>query len=132
MLNKKLVSDFLCSAFYKDAEIFKQYIHPKIQVNWNSSDGFVKLDYNGFYEMTQNMGKSFNELTPEFSHIFCEEDKVCVRFTYHVETLEHSETIALAHFFSIWEIKDDKLYKAYLMSQPADETTENLFSYIES
>ncbi len=132
MSPKDLVSDFLCSNYYKDKEIFEQFVHPKLELNWNSSDGFFKLDFEGFFNMAHNMGKTFTALTPEFSHIFEENNKVCVRFTYHVETLEHEESLPLAHFISIWEIENGKLRKGFLMSHAADDNVENIFSYIEN
>ncbi|QTY27443.1 nuclear transport factor 2 family protein [Flavobacterium sp. CS20] len=132
MSYKEIVTHFLYSDYYKDKNVFKDYIHPKLELNWNSSDGFLKLDFDGFFEMVQNMGKTFTVLTPEFSHIFAENNKVCVRFTYHVETLEHEENLPLAHFMSIWEIEDDKIRKGFIMSQVADDSVDNIFSYIEN
>lgn len=132
MSQKDLVSDFLCSNFYKDKETFEQFVHNELELNWNSSDGFLKLDFDGFFSMALNMGKTFTALTPEFSHVFSENNKVCVRFTYHVETLEHEESLPLAHFMSIWEIEDDKIRKAFLMSHAADDSVDNIFSYIEN
>ena len=132
MSYKDLVTDFLYSEYYKDKSVFKDFVHPKLELNWNSSDGFLKLDFDSFFEMVQNMGKTFVALTPEFSHIFAENNKVCVRFTYHVETLEHEESLPLAHFMSIWEVEDEKIRKGFLMSHAADDSVDNIFSYIEN
>ncbi len=130
MSNKELVLEFLNSDYYKDESVYEKFIHPDVTISWNSSEGFSKLDFKEFKEIVLGMGKSFDTLTAEISHAIAEDKKVSVRFTYHVETLEHPESIALAHFFSFWEIKDDKLFKIYLMSHPADETPENLTSYL--
>jgi hypothetical protein len=130
MSNKELVIDFLNSDYYKDQSVYEKFVHPEVSISWNSSEGFSKPDYREFQNIVLGMGKSFNTLTAEISHAIEENNNVCVRFTYHVETLEHPESIALAHFFSIWEIKDEKFYKIYLMSHPADETPDNLTSYL--
>ena len=41
-----------------------------------------------------------------------------------------TEGIPVAHFIAIWKIKHDKLFKGYQISQPADETPENLSSFM--
>lgn len=128
--NKKLVKNFFSSKYYKNTADFEKYIHPKIKIDWNSSKGFFQFDYEKFKSMSTEMGKSFENMSPEFSHLIEENDKVCARFTYNVETLESSDLIGLANFFSIWEIKDDKLYKGFIMTQPSEDGLDGIFSYI--
>lgn len=131
MSHKQFVIDFLCSDYYKDKSIFEKYIHPKIELSWNSSHGYSKFDYEQFFEIVTNMGKSFTNLTADISHSISEENRVAVRFSYDVETLEHPDSLPLAIFMSIWIIEDEKIKKIYLMSHAADENTENIVSYLE-
>jgi len=128
--NKKLVKNFFSSKYYKNIADFEKYIHPKIRIDWNSSKGFFQFDYDKFKSMSTEMGKSFETMSPEFSHLIEENNKVCARFTYNVETLESSDLIGLANFFSIWEIKDEKLYRGFIMSQPSEDGLDDIFSYI--
>ncbi|GAA0759264.1 hypothetical protein [Psychroflexus lacisalsi] len=128
--NKKLVKNFFSSKYYKNIANFEKYIHPKIRIDWNSSKGFFQFDYDKFKSMSTEMGKSFETMSPEFSHLIEENNKVCARFTYNVETLESSDLIGLANFFSIWEIKDEKLYRGFIMSQPSEDGLDGIFSYI--
>lgn len=132
MSYKQFVIDFLCSDYYKDKSIFEDYIHPKVEINWKSSHGFSKFNYDEFFEIVTNMGKSFISITAEISHAIAEETQVAVRFNYDVETLEHPDSLPLAHFMSIWEIADNKIHKIYLMSHAADENTENIASYLDT
>ena len=37
----------------------------------------------------------------------------------------------LAHFITIWEVKDDKMYRGFEISQLADISSESLNSYAE-
>lgn len=129
MSQKQLIIDFLCSDYYKDKSIFEKYVHPKVSLSWNSTNGYSKFNYTELFDMVSNMGKSFTKLTAEISHAIAEDSQVAVRFTYDVETLEHPDSLPLAHFMSIWEIKDDKIFKIYLLSHAADENTENIISY---
>ncbi|MBZ9778682.1 hypothetical protein LB452_07080 [Psychroflexus sp. CAK8W] len=128
--NKKLVKNFFSSKYYKNIADFEKYIHPKIRIDWNSSKGFFQFDYEKFRSMSTEMGKSFETMSPEFSHFIEENNKVCARFTYNVEIMESSDLIGLANFFSIWEIKDEKLYRGFIMSQPSEDGLDGIFSYI--
>lgn len=130
MENKAIVSSFFKSDYFKNKSTFEKYVHPDVEINWSSTNGFIKFDYNSFLNMIQGMGKSFQQMTPEISHCFQENDQVCIRFSYHVESVEREESFALADFICIWEIKDQLLYKGFIMSQAADEESENFSSYI--
>lgn len=132
MSNKELVIDFLYSDYYKDKSVFQKFIHPDVTLSWNSSYGFSKFAYKELFDIVSNMGKTFTKLSAEISHAIAEEDQVAVRFTYDVETLEHPDSLPLAHFMSVWEIKENKIYKIYLMSHAADENTESIFSYLDA
>ncbi|MFD0932172.1 hypothetical protein ACFQ0R_06095 [Psychroflexus salinarum] len=128
--NKKLVKNFFTSKYYRNTADFEKYIHPKIKIDWNSSKGFFQFDYDKFKSMSTEMGKSFENMSPEFSHLLEEKNKVCARFTYNVETMESQDLIGLADFFSIWEIKNNQLYRGYIMSQPIDDGLDDILSFI--
>lgn len=128
--NKTLVKNFFTSKYYKDSTDFEKYIHPDLKIDWNSSKGFFQFDYEKFKAMSLEMGKSFETMSPEFSHLIEENNKVCARFTYNVETMESHDLIGLADFFSVWEIKNNQLYRGYIMSQPCDDGLEGVLSFI--
>ncbi|NEV94257.1 ester cyclase [Psychroflexus sp. YR1-1] len=128
--NKTLVTNFFTSKYYKNLADFEKYIHPDLKIDWNSSKGFFQFDYEKFKAMSLEMGKSFENMSPEFSHLIEENDKVCARFTYNVETMESQDLIGLADFFSVWEIKNNQLYRGYIMSQPCDDGLDGVLSFI--
>ena len=128
---KQLVQDFYTSGFHKDTSLLKKYLHEDATIYWNSSSGFSKLDFEDFSRMSSDLGKSYEGLSCEITHLLQEENKVAVRFTYHANTIEDPEEDgALAHFMCIWEIKDNKLYEGYLISQPGDDSEENISSFL--
>ncbi|MFO7719108.1 MAG: nuclear transport factor 2 family protein [Gillisia sp.] len=128
---KKIVKEFYTSNFYKNPEDVKLFLHPEAELFWNSSAGFNKMNFQDILEMSAEMSKSFHSLRAEISHLLRDKDDVSIRFTYHVKTVENpDEEIPMAHFIAIWKIKDDKLFKGYQISQPADETPENLSSFM--
>jgi len=128
---KKVVENFYKSDVYKNPELLADYLHPDAVLYWNSSSGFHKLTYDGIFNMLKEISKSFYSLRAEISHLIRKKDMVTIRFTYFVKTIENPrEEMAMAHFIAIWEIKDDKMYKGYQMSQPADDSPENLSSFL--
>jgi len=118
MSAKEIVQNFYKSDALIDGEILKEYLHPDIQFDWNSSTGFIRMDYDALVNITIEMGKSYVRSKVRISHIIVENDTVSVRYSHFVKTIENPrEEMLLAHFITIWEIKDDKLYRGYQMSQ---------------
>ncbi|MFB0910442.1 MAG: nuclear transport factor 2 family protein [Flavobacterium sp.] len=118
MTAKELVQDFYKSDAFIDSAIMKEYLHPDITVEWNSSKGFVQLSYNGIVEISDKLGRAYVRSKIRISHIISENDMITVRYSHFVKTIENPrEEMLLAHFISIWQIKDNKLYKGYQMSQ---------------
>lgn len=125
---KQLVKDFFESDFYKDETLLKNYLHPEASVFWSSSNGHSKMDYDAFATMAKEMGKSFEALNIDITHLLQDNNQVSIRFSYSVNTIEEpDEDIPIAHFIAIWEIKDQKLYKGYIISQPGEVNVEHPF-----
>lgn len=128
---KKVVEEFYKSDFYKNPRTLEQYLHPEAELYWNSSSGFFKLKYEDIEKMVQEISKSFYSLRAEISHLIRKKDMVTIRFTYFVKTIENPrEEMPMGHFMAIWQIKDDKMYRGHQMSQPADDSPENLSSFL--
>ena len=128
---KKVVEEFYKSDFYKNPGTLEQYLHPEAELFWNSSSGFHKLRYEDIEKMVQEISKSFYSLRAEISHLIRKKDMVTIRFTYFVKTIENPrEEMPMGHFMAIWQIKDDKMYRGHQMSQPADDSPENLSSFL--
>jgi|TARA_B110000014_G_C20093038_1_gene572504 hypothetical protein len=131
MKPKDIVKSFYDSNFYKDQEVLKSFIHPECELYWSSSGGFVKFNYSDIIVHGERIASSFKELRPEISHVIAEDNFVTIRYTYYAVTYDHPEDeICLAHFISIWEVKDDKLYRCHEMSQMADENAVDNNAYL--
>lgn len=130
--DKKLVESFYTSNF-RDLEEVKNFLHPEAELYWNSSAGFNKMGYNEILKLSDELIKSFVSLRAEVSHLLKDKNQVTIRFTYHVKTVENpDEEIPMAHFIAIWMVKDGKLFKGYQISQQADESPENLSSFLKT
>ncbi|CAC9976036.1 hypothetical protein SAMN05444671_0583 [Flavobacterium sp. CF108] len=115
---KEFVQKFYKSDALIDSEILKTYLHPEVIIEWNSTKGFIQLDYNAIVELTNELSRAYVRSKVRISHILAEDDLVSVRYSHYVKTIENPrEEMLLAHFATIWQIKDDKLYRGYQMSQ---------------
>ncbi|MBP1224447.1 nuclear transport factor 2 family protein [Flavobacterium sp. 1355] len=115
---KEFVQKFYKSDALIDSEIMKTYLHPEVLVDWNSSKGFIQLDYNSLLDMANELSRAYVRSKVRISHIISEDDLVSIRYSHYVKTIENPrEEMLLAHFSTIWQIKDDKLYRGYQMSQ---------------
>ncbi|MFD2940424.1 MULTISPECIES: nuclear transport factor 2 family protein [Flavobacterium] len=115
---KEFVQKFYKSDALIDSEILKTYLHPDVTLEWNSSKGFIQMDYDSIIEMANELSRAYVRSKVRISHIISEDDLVSVRYSHFVKTIENPrEEMLLAHFSTIWQIKDDKLYRGYQMSQ---------------
>jgi hypothetical protein len=118
MSPKEIIQKFYKSDALINSNIVETYLHPKIIIDWNSSRGFMQLDYNKVIELTNELSKAYIRSKVKISHILQEGSLVSVRYSHFVKTVENPrEDMLLGHFIVIWEIKEDKLYRGYQMSQ---------------
>ena len=100
------------------------------QLHWNSSNGYMALDYDGISEKLAEVRQSFVTFTYKLSHLLKENDTITARYTVYAATIERPDKIEpIAHFISIWEVKDGLLYKGHEISQLFDENPSSLSSY---
>ncbi|SCY08696.1 hypothetical protein [Flavobacterium caeni] len=118
MSAKKIVQDFYKSDALINSEIMKNYLHPEVLLDWNSSKGFLQLKYKDILDLTSQMERSYIRSKARVTHLFNDGNQVCVRYSHFIKTVENPrEDMLLAHFQVIWELKDDKLYRGFQMSQ---------------
>ncbi|AWI26526.1 nuclear transport factor 2 family protein [Flavobacterium pallidum] len=115
---KKLVQAFYKSDALIDPKVMETYLHPEVKVEWNSTKGLIKMNHAEIIAFTTELSKAYVRTKVRISHILQEGDMVSARYSHFVKTIENPrEEMLLAHFFVIWEIKDDKLFRGYQMSQ---------------
>ena len=121
MSPKELLSSYLQSDLANDISLVPKYYHPDCVSYWNSSQGFKTFKYDDIYKFFKGVTESYNSLRFQISHLLEQGNKVTIRYTLYAKTIEApDEEIPLAHYISIWEIKDNKLYRGFESSQPAD------------
>jgi hypothetical protein len=96
----------------------KEYLHPECILEWNSTKGFIQMDYNALLNLTNDISRAYVRTKARISHIIEEGNVVSVRFARYAKTIENPrEEMFLANVMIIWEIKDNKLYRGYKMTQ---------------
>ena len=120
MTTKKLIQNFYKSDAIINPSVMATFLHPDFLLEWNSSTGFMTLDHDGILDYCAEISKSYVRTKSRINHIIKEKDRVAVNYSLSVKTIENPrEEMLLANFFTIWEIKDMKLYKGFQMSQLA-------------
>lgn len=133
MSAKEVVKAFYESDLANDAKVVSKFFHKDCELHWTSSQGFVLLNYKelkGFFKGTR---QSYNSLRFEFTHLIEADNFVTTRHTLFGCTIENSDSeTVLAHFSTIWEVKEGKLYRGFEISQQADESdSKSMTSYSE-
>ncbi|GAA4114623.1 hypothetical protein GCM10022393_14220 [Aquimarina addita] len=128
---KEIVTSFYETDLIHTPEAFSEYLHPEVQLDWTSSFGFRKKNLEDIKMLFEGMSTSFETLRCEISHLVSEKSMVTLRGSYIARLIENPEKEeVIAHCMAIWELKDDKLYRGYMISQHGDNSKESLASFL--
>lgn len=118
MTTRKIVQDFYKSDAFINVTEMETFLHPDFILEWQSSKGFLKLNKQEVLDLTKELSASYIRTKARIHSLVQEKNQVAVRYSHYVKTVENPrEEMLLANFFVMWEIKDDKLYRCYQMSQ---------------
>ncbi|PKA84108.1 SnoaL-like protein [Ulvibacter sp. MAR_2010_11] len=127
---KETVRNFYRSDILKDASVLQQYIHPELVLIWNSKDGLTIMNFDDIVSFFAEIRRTYHDLRIEVSHLLADDNHVTIRYKYYVRTIENpDEEMGIAHFIAIWEVKDDKMYRGYQVSQPVTDKDDTAESY---
>lgn len=118
MSPKDIVLELYKSDVLLDKIAVGQLLHPEVTIDWNSSKGFIQMNYDDIIALSEELNRAYVRSKMRISHVVAEGNMVALRFSHFVKTIENPrEEMLLAHFSIIWEVKDNKLYRGYQMSQ---------------
>lgn len=127
---KEIVRSFYKADVLKDDTVMKRFFHPELLLIWNSIDGLTIMNNDDLNKFFSEIRRTYHDLRIEVSHLLAEDNHVTIRYKYYVRTIENpDEELGIAHFIAIWEIKDDKLYRGYQVSQPVTDKDDTAESY---
>ena len=117
MKPKDIVLEFYKSDVILDKKTVSELMHPDVTIDWNSSKGFIQMNFEDILALTDELAKAYIRSKIRISHILQENDLVSLRYSHFVKTVENPrEDMLLGNFFVIWEVKDGKLFKGFQMS----------------
>lgn len=117
----EIVKEFYQSAGILNKTYCLEIYHDDIQLEWFSSKGHLFLEHADLLALSKDLKHSYFDLRTHVYDVMSEGNKVMIRYTYYVRTLENpEEEMILATFFNVWEIKDGKLFRGVQMSQLAN------------
>ena len=126
---KEVVRNFYLADILNDPNTLPNFMHPDMVLIWNSADGLTIMNFEDIGDFFAEIRRTYADLRVEVSHLLEDDNHVTIRYKYYVKTIENpEEELGIAHFIAIWEIKDEKLYRGYQVSQPVtdkDDTTES-------
>lgn len=127
---KEVVRGFYQSDILKDKSVLKRYFHKDLVLIWNSVDGLTIMNFDDIVEFFTEIRRSYFDLRIEVSHLLQDDNHITIRYKYYIRTIENpDEELGIAHFIAIWEVKDDKMYRGYQVSQPVTDKDDTSESY---
>lgn len=127
---KEIVRSFYRSDILKDDSVMERFFHPELLLIWNSINGLTIMNNADLTNFFSEIRRTYHDLRIEVSHLLADDNHVTIRYKYYVRTIENpDEELGIAHFIAIWEIKDDKLYRGYQVSQPVTDNDDTAESY---
>lgn len=124
MTPKALIKSLCDSDLANNPALIDTFYHKDCLIYWNSSKGFSERDFNGISEFFKGVRESYNSLRFSITHLLAEDEAVTLRYTLYANTIEsQDDEVPIAHYICIFHIKDNKIHRAYEISQPADSDT---------
>jgi len=127
---KEIVRDFYEANIFDGISVLERYLHPELVLIWNSSDGLSIMHFEDIIDFFAEIKRTYKDFRLEVSHLLEDDIHVTIRYKYYVRTIENpDEELGIAHFIAIWEVKDQKLYRGYQVSQPVTDKDDTNESY---
>lgn len=132
MTPKELIKSFYESDLSNDANLIDTYYHKDCLIHWNSSKGYTEMNFKDISNFFNGIRESYDNLRFEITHLLEDDDVVTVRYTLFANTIEsQGDEMPIAHYICIHHIKDNKIYRSFEISQPADTASLDSEAYSE-
>jgi len=127
---KQLVKEFHQADILKDETILENYFHKDVELIWNSVEGLAIMHYKEIISFFLEIRRSYHDLRIEISHLLEDENYITIRYKYYIRTIENpDEELGISNFIGIWEVKDGKMYRGNVISQPVTDMDDTNESY---
>jgi len=127
---KELVKEFHQADILKDETVLDNYFHKDLELIWNSMDGLTIMHYDDLIAFFSEIRRTYHDLRIEISHLLEDDNYVTIRYKYYITTMENpDEELGISHFIGIWEVKDGKMFRGHVISQPVTDLDDTNESY---
>jgi hypothetical protein len=82
-----------------DRAVLKEYLHPDVILDWNSSKGFIQLDFDSLLNLSDELAKAYVRSKIRISHIIAENDMITVRYAHFVKHRESKRRDVVGKFY---------------------------------
>ncbi|MFL9844464.1 hypothetical protein [Flavobacterium rhizosphaerae] len=94
----------------------EQYYHRNMLVDWHGSRGFLQMNAEDLIMMIKQVDKYFISSRIEITHLIVSGNEASVRYNHYGVTKDSSfEEKLISTSIGIWQLKDNKLYRGYVM-----------------
>ena len=132
MSAKAIVKAFYDSDLANDESVVEKFFHKDCEMYWSSSQSSMYLNYNDILDFFVGTRASYHSVRFQFSHMLEDEQYVTSRHILLAKTIENpDDEVVLAQFSTIWEVKDEKLYRCHEMSRLIDEKSLEINTFSE-
>ncbi|WP_274475457.1 nuclear transport factor 2 family protein [Mangrovimonas aestuarii] len=132
MAPKDIVKQFYQTDFSKCIEEISDFLHDDCKLHWSSSTGFKIMEKKDIKSFFSSISRGYEGVRFQISHLLQDGNFVTTRYTLYANLIEDREDEKpIAHFITIWELKDGKLYQGHEISQLADESMSSILSFSE-
>ncbi len=99
-------------------ENLKNFLHPQAIIEWHSQRGYVEMDTAEIVKFMEVVSRNNTTLRFRVTHLVAEgEDKVAAKYINYLESADDLNIEKeVSHGISIWELKDNKLYRGYIIT----------------
>lgn len=127
---KELIKEFHQADILIDETVLDNYFHKDLELIWNSMEGLTIMHYDDLIAFFSEIRRTYHDLRIEISHLLEDDNFVTIRYKYYITTMENpDEELGISHFIGIWEVKDGKMYRGHVISQPVTDLDDTNESY---
>jgi len=128
--SKQVVKEFHQANILKDETVLANYFHKDLELIWNSMEGLTIMHYDDLIAFFSEIRRTYHDLRIEISHLLADDNYVTIRYKYYITTMENpDEELGISHFIGIWQVKDGKMYRGHVISQPVTDLDDTNESY---
>ena len=118
MTNNEIMMKMYDEDFIRDVQFMKYHLHHDVELEWHSSQGHVKWGKAEMLKFSDEVATNFSTSKFDIKYFFEQGNTISLHYHYFASTFENpNELFLVGRFATVWEFKDNKMFKCYQISQ---------------